>query len=619
MRYPVECWIVHPGGLRRRLNRAAARHSAKGRGQDAATNPYPTRSSPPISGIRETQKQTDRASRWCARAPSWRMPRLRWHHVRPRTRRFVMKELVAKSIKVFSLAAGVLSPCRPGPRTTPSRRKPTGWRGLPLHTGETLPRCACTTRRSARLRGAGARPARNGRIRLHPAHEGLRGRALRAGQPLDASRYFVILPDALGTGNRRDLPTACARAFQVQTTKTWCSRSIASSPRAFRSSTCGWFGQLDGRHADLDLGREIPESMDALVPMACQPTEMSGRNWMLRRLLVESIRSDPDWNGGSYTSQPKSMQRILVQFGIATSADRRRSTSRRTRARRAMRSSRSASRNPSARRQRRPVPVGILGRLQPFAGLERIRRARRHQRRRRRTQSARAGNPRARDQARQRRALCPHPRERGDARPWDYRQCRAMEATSRGSAAEGAENGKVAAAQSTSNSRCARGRGSVPSAQRVRCGMTRSSRVHPWRNPRPRCSGRAVSRSAPRPRTLKRSGAARRAVRKRGRPSKMMQSWTWRSWSSSWLEIVSGCASHRRRGGSVLSIGARLRPTRCRWPARVRVSQPRRAPAFPPASEDESTSPARCCVMVLPDWDGCRCHSEFRATPELSL
>src|SRR5260370_21822063 len=66
-------------------------------------------------------------------------------------------------------------------------------------------------------------------------------------------------------------------------------------------------------------GVKYPEFMDALVPMACQPTEMSGRNWMLRRMLADAIRNDPEWNGGNYTSQPKSMQRILVQFGIATS------------------------------------------------------------------------------------------------------------------------------------------------------------------------------------------------------------------------------------------------------------------------------------------------------------
>ena len=52
------------------------------------------------------------------------------------------------------------------------------------------------------------------------------------GQPLDASRYYIILPDALGTGNPRGPPTACARNSRATTTTTWSRRSTASSPRA---------------------------------------------------------------------------------------------------------------------------------------------------------------------------------------------------------------------------------------------------------------------------------------------------------------------------------------------------------------------------------------------------
>jgi len=55
------------------------------------------------------------------------------------------------------------------------------------------------------------------------------------------------------------------------------------------------------------------------VPMACQPGTMSGRNWMLRRLLADSIRNDPEWNNGNYTAQPRNMQRHLTYFSIATS------------------------------------------------------------------------------------------------------------------------------------------------------------------------------------------------------------------------------------------------------------------------------------------------------------
>ena len=49
-------------------------------------------------------------------------------------------------------------------------------------------------------------------------------------------------------------------------------------------------------------GGKYPQFMDALVPMASQPTEMAARNWMLRRMMLETIRNDPDYNGGNYTA-----------------------------------------------------------------------------------------------------------------------------------------------------------------------------------------------------------------------------------------------------------------------------------------------------------------------------
>jgi len=47
--------------------------------------------------------------------------------------------------------------------------------------------------------------------------------------------------------------------------------------------------------------------MDIAVPMASLPTEMSGRNWMLRRLILDSIRNDPEWKGGEYSAPPRGL------------------------------------------------------------------------------------------------------------------------------------------------------------------------------------------------------------------------------------------------------------------------------------------------------------------------
>jgi len=58
--------------------------------------------------------------------------------------------------------------------------------------------------------------------------------------------------------------------------------------------------------------------MDVLVPMAAQPSEMASRNWMLRRLMVESILNDPDYKSGDYTTQPHALKYASAFFGIAT-------------------------------------------------------------------------------------------------------------------------------------------------------------------------------------------------------------------------------------------------------------------------------------------------------------
>src|SRR5258705_9996257 len=66
-------------------------------------------------------------------------------------------------------------------------------------------------------------------------------------------------------------------------------------------------------------GEKYPGFMDVLVPMASQPTPMPSRNWMLRHMMIETIRSDPEWNGGNYSQQPQSLRLANAFFGIATS------------------------------------------------------------------------------------------------------------------------------------------------------------------------------------------------------------------------------------------------------------------------------------------------------------
>jgi homoserine O-acetyltransferase len=233
-----------------------------------------------------------------------------------------MKELVTKFIGTFSLAAGALVAVPVWAADYPVPKE-ADWvaREFRFHTGETLPevRLHYTT--------IGA-PSGEPVLVLHgTAGSGatlltkdFAGELFGPGQPLDANRYFVILPDALGTGKS----TRPSDGLRARFPKYNYEDMVLAQ---YRLVTEG----LGIKHLRLVLGNSMggmqtwiwgakyPEFMDALVPMACQPTEMSGRNWMLRRMLVDAIRSDPEWNGGNYSAQPRGMQRILVQFGIATS------------------------------------------------------------------------------------------------------------------------------------------------------------------------------------------------------------------------------------------------------------------------------------------------------------
>jgi homoserine O-acetyltransferase len=159
--------------------------------------------------------------------------------------------------------------------------------------------------------------AGSGQSMLTPAFA---GELFGPGQPLDAAKYFIIIPDSLGHGKS----TKPSDGMRASFPKYDYDDMVDAQHRLVREA-------LGLKHLRLVIGNSMggmqtwiwatkyPEAMDAAVPMACQPTEMSSRNWILRRLITDSITSDPDWNGGNYTKQPRSAQFASVFFGFATS------------------------------------------------------------------------------------------------------------------------------------------------------------------------------------------------------------------------------------------------------------------------------------------------------------
>jgi homoserine O-acetyltransferase/O-succinyltransferase len=66
------------------------------------------------------------------------------------------------------------------------------------------------------------------------------------------------------------------------------------------------------------MGETYPSYMDALVPMAAEPGAISGRNWMMRRVLIDAIEADPSWDGGYYKTEPKALHVDTLMFATAT-------------------------------------------------------------------------------------------------------------------------------------------------------------------------------------------------------------------------------------------------------------------------------------------------------------
>ena len=139
-------------------------------------------------------------------------------------------------------------------------------------------------------------------------------------QPLDADKYFIILPDAIGAG-KSSKPSDLLRAKFPRYNYDDMVRAqykLVTEGLGVRRLRLVLGVSMGGMHAWL-WGETYPDFMDALAPMACQPSPMAGRNWMMRRLLIESIRRDPEWNGGDYKVQPRALAIANMLFGVATS------------------------------------------------------------------------------------------------------------------------------------------------------------------------------------------------------------------------------------------------------------------------------------------------------------
>jgi homoserine O-acetyltransferase len=135
------------------------------------------------------------------------------------------------------------------------------------------------------------------------------------GQPLDARRYFIILPDGIGHG-RSSKPSDGLRAGFPQ----YDYEDMVTAQHALVRQGLGInhlrlvLGTSMGGMQTYLWGETYPDFMDALMPLACLPVQIAGRNRLWRDLVMEAIRTDPDWLQGEYKIQP--MRALRAAAGV---------------------------------------------------------------------------------------------------------------------------------------------------------------------------------------------------------------------------------------------------------------------------------------------------------------
>jgi homoserine O-acetyltransferase len=147
------------------------------------------------------------------------------------------------------------------------------------------------------------------------------GVLFKAGGLLDSSKYFIILPDGIGHGqsskpsdglharfphyNYNDMVTAQYRLL--------IEGLGVNHLRLVMGTSMG------GMHSWV-WGEKYPEFMDALMPLASLPVQIAGRNRTMRRMVIDSIKKDPDWNNGEYKTQPRGLTAAVYTLLFMTSS-----------------------------------------------------------------------------------------------------------------------------------------------------------------------------------------------------------------------------------------------------------------------------------------------------------
>jgi homoserine O-acetyltransferase len=136
-----------------------------------------------------------------------------------------------------------------------------------------------------------------------------------AGAWLDTTRYYVILPDGVGHGRSSKPSDGLHARFphydyddMVAAQHRLVTEHLGIDHLRLVMGT-----SMGGMHTWV-WGETYPGFMDALLPLACLPVQILGRNRVWRQMVMDAIRSDPDWKGGEYAMQPPAAVRLALDM-----------------------------------------------------------------------------------------------------------------------------------------------------------------------------------------------------------------------------------------------------------------------------------------------------------------
>ena len=137
---------------------------------------------------------------------------------------------------------------------------------------------------------------------LSPA---LGGELFAKGEALDAEKYFIVLPDGIGRGGSSKPSDGLKGKFPHYRYEDIvdAEHRLVTEGLGIKHLRLVMGSSMGGMHTWM-WGYTYPDLMDGLIPIASQPIQISGRNWMQRRIALEAIRQDPGWNNGFYDKNP---------------------------------------------------------------------------------------------------------------------------------------------------------------------------------------------------------------------------------------------------------------------------------------------------------------------------